>query len=278
MNKMKKHVLFFVLLASSFFLQAQSSWVNNGNFYLAWGYNEEWYSNSNIHVVQPALNSDFTYQNIQARDHIGWNYLFQDALTIPQYNYRIGYYFNEKQDLGIELNFDHTKYVVYQGQTDHVSGRLNGRNIDTSLVITQKTLEYQLNNGANFFLFNLVKKVKFISSREGAKKKTELAGIGRIGIGPVVPHVQDIIFGNPNAQHFQLGGWNTGIEAGIRLLFLNHVYLEFTNKIDYARYFDLRVYDGLVNQNFFTYELILTLGYTFHSHKATVSPLPPAGL
>ena len=66
---------------------------------------------------------------------------------------------------------------------------------------------------------------------------------------------------------FQLGGWNMGVEAGVRSTFHKHVYLEFTNKVDYARYSNLKVYKGTAKQAFGTYELILSLGYTFPMGK-----------
>ena len=261
---MKKNLFLFFALAFSISLFSQKKFVRNGSFYFSWGYNTEWYSNSNIHVSQPGMGNDFTFQNIQAHDHIGWDRLFQSQISIPQYNYRIGYFFNAKQDLGIELNFDHTKYVVTQGQTDHVSGKMDGQNFDANVLISATTLQYQLNNGANFFLINIVKKLKFYQTPKG---NLDIKGIGKFGVGPLVPHVQNTIFGNANVPHFQLGGWNTGLEAGVNILFAKHVYLEFTNKIDYARYFGMRVYGGEANQSFWCYELILTLGYTFHTGK-----------
>jgi hypothetical protein len=40
-----------------------------------------------------------------------------------------------------------------------------------------------------------------------------------------------------------------------------------TNKVDYARYSGLKVYQGTASQAFSTYELILSLGYTFPAGK-----------
>ena len=244
---------------------SQKTIVKNGSVYLSWGYNTEWYSGSDIHVVQPELNCDFTYNNIKAHDHIGWDAAFQHDITIPQYNYRLGYFFNQKQDLAFEINFDHTKYIVTYGQPVVVTGKINGKSVNESYRTYYNVLDYQLNNGANFLLFNLVKKLSIYTSAKGG---INLVGLGKFGIGPLVPHVQNRIFGNDNVAHFQLGGWNTGLEAGFRLTALSHIYLEFSNKLDYARYSGLQVYKGTVNQSFFCYELILSLGYTFHTGKS----------
>jgi hypothetical protein len=116
-QRMKKNVLLFAGLLLLTGMKAQiNDFEKHGSFYFSWGYNTEWYTHSDIHISQPALNSDFTFINVVAHDHKGWdNNLFHKDLSIPQYNYRIGYFFNKKQDWGFEINFDHTKYVVTTG-------------------------------------------------------------------------------------------------------------------------------------------------------------------
>ena len=60
--------------------------------YFSWGYNTEWYTHSSVHVSQPSLGNDYTFKNIKGHDHRGWDEgLFSKALTIPQYNYRLGF-------------------------------------------------------------------------------------------------------------------------------------------------------------------------------------------
>ncbi len=237
--------------------------VKNGSLYGSWGYNEEQYTSSNLYVSQPGMNNNFVYNNILASDHIGWDHLFSLQPTIPQYNYRLGYFFNEKQDLAIELNFDHTKYIVQQGYNVIVAGTLHGRNVDTTVYLNNSTLRYFLNNGANFFLFNLVKKIKIVST---ADKKFVVDGLVKAGVGPLIPHVDNAIFGTDNRKQFQLGGWNTGVEATIKVTLYKHIYVEYCNKVDYARYSHLEVYNGRAHQNFGTYENILNIGYTLHLH------------
>ena len=74
---------------------------------------------------------------------------------------------------------------------------------------------------------------------------------------------QNTRFGQKNKQGFQFGGWNIGAEAAIRTTFFNYVYLEYCNKLDYARYAGLKVYQGTAKQAFGTYEMILNVGVTF---------------
>ncbi len=265
-------IVLFVI--APFFVLAQTSKPSHrGELYISWGYNSEWYTHSNLKISQPELGNDFAFRNIRGHDHEGWNgQLFTKALTIPQYNYRIGYFFNDKNDLGVEINFDHTKFIFADNQVVHVKGTINNQPIDKSLRFLENDLPtadsnsyYFLNNGANFLLFNIVKRWHFGENKKGTIKWD---GLTKFGIGPVVPHVQNKFFDQPqNEPHFQVGGWNTGIEGALRSTFYKHVYLEFAAKLDYARYSGLKIYKGTAKQAFGTAEVILNLGYTINTGK-----------
>jgi hypothetical protein len=251
----------FIVLAAN----AQQAGRQRGEFYFSWGYNTEWYTKSNIKINQPELGNNYQFKSIQGHDNRGWDEgLFSKALTIPQYNYRIGYFFGNKKDLGIEINFDHTKFIFPDGAA-RFTGSFHGKSIDSTVNFNQANgFYYYLNNGANFLLFNIVKRWHWT----GSKKETiRLDGLGKFGIGPVIPHVENSFFGDANTPHFQLGGWNTGVEAALRATFFHHVYLELAGKLDYARYSHLKIYKGTARQAFGTAEMILNLGYTFKTGK-----------
>ena len=265
-------IILFVI--APFFASAQTSKPSHrGELYISWGYNSEWYTHSNLKISQPELGNDFAFRNIRGFDHEGWNgQLFTKPLTIPQYNYRIGYFFNDKNDLGVEINFDHTKFIFANNQVVHVKGTINNKPIDKNLRFVENDLPtadsnsyYFLNNGANFLLFNIVKRWHFGENKRGTIKWD---GLTKFGIGPVVPHVQNKFFDQPqNEPHFQVGGWNTGIEGALRSTFFKHVYLELAGKLDYARYSGLKIYKGTARQAFGTAEVILSLGYTINTGK-----------
>ena len=177
----------------------------------------------------------------------------------------MGYFFNRKKGLAFEINFDHTKHIITDGQPIKLTGVLNGKQTDTTINFSEGNgFYYYLNNGANFLLFNIVKRWNWQESKSGNIK---IDALGKAGIGPLIPHVQNSFFGKGNDPGFQIGGWNMGVEAGVRATFYKHVYLEFTNKLDYARYSNLKVYQGTAKQAFGTYELILSLGYTIQTGK-----------
>jgi len=164
----------------------------------------------------------------------------------------------------VELNFDHTKYVVNQGSLAIVEGTYKGHHVDTAVMLNYSTLFWQLNNGANWFLVNIVRKIPIIKTSDN---KIVMYGLIKFGIGPNVPHVDDVIFGEQNRPHFQIGGMNTGVEALIRITFFQYAYLEYCNKVDYADYWGLRVWGGTAAQSFGAYEMIANIGFTFHVKK-----------
>jgi hypothetical protein len=230
-------------------------------FYFSWGYNKEWYTNSSIKINQPNLGNNYSFVKINGHDNPGWNDgLFSKPLTVPQYNYRVGLFINKKKGLAIELNFDHTKFI-FADQRVRIKGTLNGRYVDSAINFNRDSgFYYYLNNGANFFLFNIVKRWQWYTSKS---HNIKIDFLGKAGVGPVVPHVENSFFNKKNNDGFQLGGWNVGVEAAIRATFFNYVYLEYCNKLDYARYSNLKVFEGRAKHSFGTYEMILNLGVTF---------------
>lgn len=267
MMKKKITVLITAMLLLSCFNNAVLAQVKKKErkkeFYFSWGYNTEYYTHTTIKVNQPALNNYYSFVDIRGHDHEGWNDgLFKLALSIPQYNYRFGLIIDKQKELGVEINFDHTKFI-FADQQAHIRGTFNGRAVDSVVSFNANNgFFYYLNNGANFLLFNIVKRWHWYAAKN---ENVKVDFLGKAGIGPVIPHVQNEFFDSSNTPHFQLGGWNIGVEAAIRATFFKYVYLEYTNKIDYARYSNLKIdkYDGTAKQAFGTYEFILNLGVTF---------------
>lgn len=238
---------------------AQQFTGRKGEIYFSWGYNEEWYTHSNLHISQPSLGNHYTFKNLLAVDKPGWKSgFFQKPLTIPQYNYRIGYFF--KDNWALELNFDHAKYVVAKRQLLHVSGTMNHQPVDQYVDNTPDILQYQLNNGANFFLFNIVHRIQLPYVNF---KNLNAALLLKGGVGFMIPHVDNEIYGEKNDKGFQFGGLDMGAEGALRVTFFRHVYLEYCNKLVYANYWGLKVYRGKARQAFGTYEMIANIGGTF---------------
>ena len=117
-----------------------------GSFYFLWGYTRCAYSKSNIHFVDhsntfyPSTGRyhdyDFTIYGATAKDRPDFDQI-KDVIniTIPQFVARIGYYFNNKKDFGVEINYDHAKYVVNNYQKVHIKGEFNGNYVDQDTIL-----------------------------------------------------------------------------------------------------------------------------------------------
>ena len=175
-NFVCKKIVFGILLFPLFSLAQQAQQTNRPakhkkkirkhEFYFSWGYNTEWYTHSNVSVSQPSLGNSFTFVNVKGVDHPGWEneQFFTKALSIPQYNYRLGYIINREKGWGVEINFDHTKWLFDDNQMVHIKGKINNKPFDGQVLFadsvagSDSSSYHYLNNGANFLLFNIVKR------------------------------------------------------------------------------------------------------------------------
>jgi hypothetical protein len=250
---------------------AQSK-VGKGTFYFSWGYNKDWYSKSDIHFknTSTAINSttgqpesyDFTVYDVKALDRPGFKTILKTDLTIPQYVYRIGYYFNDKRDLGVEINFDHTKYIMRNWQTLHVEGTIRGQQVNTDTLISPDNfLAFEHSDGANFLLFNIMKRKPLLVSKN---KKHWLTGVVKVGAGMVIPKTRVQLFGETLDNRFHVAGYCAGVETGFRYDAFKYVFLEYTAKGVFADYRNVLVIGaGTARHHFWTFENILTLGLQF---------------
>ena len=150
-------ILFFFALIPDFYAQDSLKFVNETGFYFSWGYNKDYFSKSDIRFKNNGSdNYDFKILNCKAVDRPGFKSIFNTDISIPQYVYRLGYYFKKKSQFGIELNFDHSKYIVYDNQTLRVTGQIRGRAIDKDTLVTNEFVHLEHTNGANFLMANML--------------------------------------------------------------------------------------------------------------------------
>ncbi|MCW3104542.1 MAG: hypothetical protein JWO09_2982 [Bacteroidetes bacterium] len=267
-------VLLLLLVSSSFAQEIVTKKTKRakGTFYGSWGYNRDWFSKSDIHFrnnsgeYNPVTGNydyyDFTIYNAKATDRDGFKAMLHTDLTIPQYVYRLGYYFNNKKDLGIEINFDHAKYIMSDWQTLHVKGYISDQYIDKDTMISPETfMHFEHSDGANFMMLNIMKRQRLLTSKNN---KHWLSAVVKFGFGPVIPRTQVTLFGQDLNNRFHIAGYVTGMEAGLRYDAFKHIYLEYTAKGVFADYRNVLVLgSGKAHHHFWAFENILTLGFQF---------------
>lgn len=228
-------------------------------FFISWGYNGDAFAKSDIHFSQPALGSAFTLHGVQARDSKGWTDLFNHGLTVPQYNVRLGVFFNDRW--GLELALDHIKWIVRQDQQVRMTGTLEGEPVDTLVTLTPDVLRYQLNNGANPIFINVIRRVR-VAGEPG--RTGHVAFLAKAGGGFAVPHTENALFDHPNEAGFQFfHGWDLDAVAAVRVHLWRPLYFEFEEKLVYARYFGVNIDRGTARHSVKASEFTFSFGLAF---------------
>lgn len=236
--------------------------------YLQWGYNGECFTHSNIHFKM-SNGDDFILHHAKAHDKGDYDGIIKhpDQISIPQYNYRIGFYLNKEFTKSIEINFDHAKYVVTDGQMVHVTGTINKVNVDGDSVLNAETfLHFEHTDGANWLHINYAEQKILFKNKANTRPLLTLIYKGGAGIN--IPRTDFTWKGDRLNNNFHVAGYNVSVESGLRFYMLKHFFAEATGKTGYVRYIDALANTSTTSgnkasQGFGYLEGIATIGYEF---------------
>jgi hypothetical protein len=250
-----------------------------GEWYFSFGTSKQYWAPTDIHISQPSQGNDFTIHNVHGHDEPDVASLFTGDLFGPQYNIHVGRFINDKRTIAVELSLDHTKYTSTAGQTALVTGTIAGAPVNGNRVLDDTFFRYLLHNGANHVMTNLVYRQPLLGK---TNETLSVAFISKAGVGIMVPHVDNTILGNPNdvgqkvpgnflGIHngwWQFGGWTTGVELGFRVVVFKPFYVELTDKVAYARLWNLPAYQGLIDHPLLMNEVVFSVGFTYDGASA----------
>ncbi len=244
-----------------------------GEWYFSYGTNKEYWAPTDVHVSQPGQGNDFTIYGVHGHDEgIGLDDIAIGDLFGPQYNLRVGRFITE--NFGVEFSLDHSKYENNFGQVNNIRGQIGGMPVNGYYQLNSETFYEELHNGANHVMINGVYRLPLIGK---INETFSLAAIGKAGVGIMLPHTSDTIFGNsvdvdPKSLGnsiclrngwWQLNGWTTGVEGGLRFVVWKPLYIEVTDKLAYAFLADLPAYQGTITKSLLMNEVIFSLGFTY---------------
>jgi hypothetical protein len=258
LNKLKELMFFaFLLLNANSYAQNK----NSGTLYFTWGYNREAYSKSTLHLSNHTSdNYDFTMVKAKAHDKNNFEHIGPlDELTIPQYNLHIGYMFNDKNNLGVELSWDHLKYVVTDNQVVHINGNIRGRELDLDTLVDPNFVHIQHTNGNNYLMANIVKKHPLYTG-----KKTELSIHNKFGAGVLYSYTISTIMGSYDPGHFKIQGYVLGANTSLRYDIAKYFFLETTAQLAFAHYLSTELgadHEGRLSHHFFSGAIALQFGF-----------------
>ena len=238
-----------------------------GSLYFNWGYNRDWYTKSTIHFRNTTTdNYDFTFIDAKAHDRPDMQDFYKiTSLTIPQYDFNIGYFFNDKRDLGIEVAWNHLKYIVTDNQVIHVQGQVRGHQIDKDTLVTPSFVHLQHTNGNNYLMLNLIKRQKLWEY-----KKVRLSAIGKVGGGPLISYTISSILGNDDDGYFHYHGVVAGVSAGLKLDLGTYFFLQSDLQGAWVDYTNTKLgadHQGLSTQHFYSLQYSYSFGFNYPLRK-----------
>lgn len=232
---MKKLFLFSILISSIAFSQEtpeKRTSKNKGTFFFYWGWNRAAYTNSDLHFQ--GTNYNFTLQDVQAKDRQSSFALdtYFKSITIPQYNFRMGYYLNEKYS--ITLGVDHMKYVMVSYQNSIINGSIHtgsiydGNYTNAPFPIQPDFLKFEHTDGLNYINSELRRIDKLLKYKKITLNLTEGAGAGIL-----LPRTNTTLLNYPRYDQFHLAGFGLSAMVGLNVEFCNRFFIQAEGKTGY---------------------------------------------
>lgn len=205
----------------NFFPKLTKDQENKGKVYLYWGYNRSKYLRSDLHFSSPDY--DFTLFGMKGTDlqskFSASNYLKPANFSIPQYNYRVGYFMNDRWLISGGL--DHMKYVVTQGQrvrmsgviSERISSKYAGAYLLDSITLSEDFVQFEYTNGLNLISLDFEYLQPVAVSRSGNFKLKWNIGLGGIW---VVTKTDVNLMGDGIDNDFHVAGFTLAAKTGPR--------------------------------------------------------------
>lgn len=268
-------VFIFGMITLSAIAQNESGAASNnfkGRLYFYWGWNRAMYTKSEIHFT--GNNYDFTLHKVIAKDRQSpieaRTYLNLSRLTIPQYNFRIGYFI--KSNYNISFGIDHMKYVVQQNQTVKISGNIAGTGTqydgtydNNDVIIRDGFLKYEHTDGLNYLNFDFRRFDRIFDWN-----KVQIHFTEGVGVGGLYPRSDVTLINNERNDKFHLAGYGMNVMAGLNIEFYKHFFIQSEFKTGFINLPDVHTTNSefdKARQHFFFSQVNILFGATFSLSK-----------
>lgn len=213
--------------------------TNAGTLFFYWGYNRTAYTQSTIHFI--GSDYDFTLKGVRATDKqpkFGANlYLNPANMTIPQYNFRIGYYFNEKW--AFSLGVDHFNYVMSHDKEVTMDGHFDigvdslwqGNYTQETTTIDRNFFHYE-HRALNYLRIELMR--SFDVWEAGDRRQFAITGNVGLNLGPMLTTTNFLFANEQTNRSTALSGYGIGANASMRLEFFKHVFIQAEGGLAFA--------------------------------------------
>ncbi|MEL1240666.1 hypothetical protein [Flavobacterium flavipallidum] len=245
---------------------------NKGKFFISWGGNRDSYSKSDVTFSGEGYR--FTVEDMVAHDKPkGWHidYINPSRITIPQTNFRLGYFINDHYSVTVGL--DHMKYVMTQNQMAKVNGNINiGSEFDGTYnheltEMTPEFLKYEHTDGLNY-VHTEVSRFDDISSlfKLPNTDKVQINLTEGLGFGFLYPKTNTTLLGKERHDDFHTSGYGISAKAGLNITFFKHFFIQGELKGGYINMQDIRTTQSTTDkaaQDFYFFQKIISFGGVF---------------
>jgi hypothetical protein len=230
-------VVFILLSLSS--VNAQDSLYTaskKGKLFLSWGGNRASYSKSDITFKGNGYK--FTIDDVEAVDKPkGWHldYINPRRLTIPQTNFRLGYFISDKY--AVSIGVDHMKYVMKRNLFKEVNGYIslpageegsiyNGT-YNGNTFISEDFLKLEYTDGLNY-VFGEFSRFDDVSKLIGVTNTDifQLNTVVGLGIGFIYPKTNITLLQKEQTDRFSVSGYGTSLNLGLNFTFFKHFFIQ----------------------------------------------------
>lgn len=280
-----KTIIFLIgsILFPLFSLNAQSvdtlkyTASNKGKIFISWGGNRDIYSNSDITFTGDDYN--FTLYNVESHDKPkGWHidYINPVRMTIPQTNFRLGYFINDHYAITVSL--DHMKYVMTQYQVvrangyvdipeNEISSIYNNTFKDDPVYLHKGFLTFEHTDGLNY-IHTEIARFDDISNFFGIRNTDvfQIKITEALGGGVLYPKTNAKVFVYDRQDEFHIAGFGVSASAGLNLTFFKYFFIQGDLKGGFINMPDIRTTNNpndRASQHFFFGETILSIGGIF---------------
>lgn len=238
------------------------------SFYVTWGYNRSYYRPSTIEFKGEQF--DFTLQDVTAHDDPeefqAKVYLNPLKFTIPQFNFRLGYYI--KENLSLSVGWDHMKYVITLPQRVTIDGYIDpqisstygGTYVNQTIDLQTNFVQYEHTDGLNYVRVGLEKYAPFYSTNNNVIR-VDMSMSASAGF--MLPWTDFQFFNTRYRNRPHLSGWAVSGTMAPRIHFKNIFFLQWQVQYGYIRMGDILLQDDAssrAKQEIFFNETSISLG------------------
>lgn len=282
-NGMMKYVLIALFLSVCGVGTAQTDFnkeiKNKGKFFFYWGWNRGYFSDSDITFKGEDYN--FTLYDVKASDRqtpFSVKYYLNPAhMTIPQTNYRIGYFF--KENYTISLGVDHMKYVMNQDQMARINGEISGSYPDGNggdyqgvftgndmQLLDENFLQFEHTDGLNYVNIELSRFDNISNFFRLNAKNFQINATEGIGVGILYPRTNTTLLGKERHDDFHVSGYGVSARVGLDFTLFKYFFIMPELKAGYINMGNIRTTQSTkdsASQSFGYFQTTIVFGGRF---------------